>query len=81
MISFATFHFEINLLETETWESKYKMKSKLVAAKWGGGKNASSSSHDKIELGADHNQNTPSGGFEKFCIGLTNIFKVSERFA
>ena len=59
------FHFEINLLETEKWGVKIQNENqKLVAAKWGGVK-MRGRIMTKIELGPDHNQNTPSGGFEK----------------
>ena len=60
------FHFEINLLETEKWGVKIQNENqKLVAAKWGGVKMRGGRIMRKIELGPDHNQNTPSGGFEK----------------
>ena len=59
------FHFEINLLETEKWGVKIQNENqKLVAAKWGGVKMRRCGIMTKIELGPDHNQNTPSGGFE-----------------
>ena len=63
------FHFEINLLETEKWGVKIQNENqKLVAAKWGGVKMRRRRRRRrlmrKIELGPDHNQNTPSGGFE-----------------
>jgi len=54
-------------LETEKWGVKIQNENqKLVAAKWGGVKmRRRRRIMRKIELGADHNQNTPSGGFEK----------------
>ena len=72
MISVSTFStMHINLLETKKWGVKIENeKQKLVAAKWGGGKNASGRRMRKFTKTPDHNQNTLSGGFEKSYVKL-----------
>ena len=60
----------LSTLKSTCWkqkngESKYKMKIKSSSRLKGGVKMRDGHIMTKIELGPDHNQNTPSGGFEK----------------
>ena len=73
----------LSTLKSTCWkqkngESKYKMKIKSSSRLNGGGVKMRGRIMTKIELGPDHNQNTPSGGFEQ--VTMDRIVLRSTKF-